>query len=216
MDGNTGTMYTGSQKRETLPNLVREYWEDYHKLTDAEKQELIEQFSQVKKGKDIEVRVSAWSRINDFTQTLKVVEIELHNLKLRTGMETVLYSACGTTDVRIRGITFATEGVENFMGTVMGIDDQDLISKMGGFAVQGTRGTATGDADAKMQWKYYFRNVVSRYKVAIKGWPDEVPFKNLSEVSCSLALLEMLYQKWEHKENLYRADQPWRDNRASA
>ncbi|KAG6372660.1 hypothetical protein JVT61DRAFT_7412 [Boletus reticuloceps] len=222
MDSNTDT---GSQKRETLPNLVREYWEDYHKLTDAEKQELIEQFSQVKKGKDIGVRVFARSRINDFTQTLKVVENELHNLKSRTGMETVLYSACGTTDVRIRGVTFATEGVKNFMGTVMGIDDQDLISKMGSFAIQGTLGaannhrqqlnemhsrirdiinkslcTATGDADAKMQWKYYFCNVVSRYKVAIKGWPDEVPFKNLSEVSCSLALLEMLYQKWKDKE----------------
>ncbi|KAG1797630.1 hypothetical protein EV424DRAFT_1292587, partial [Suillus variegatus] len=41
----------------------------------------------------------------------------------------------------------------------------------------------TGDPDARMQWTHYFRNVVQRYQVAIEGWPDNIPFTNLSQVS---------------------------------
>jgi len=52
----------------------------------------------------------------------------------------MLYTTRGSTDLSLRGITFATEGVEKFMGTVMRIDDQDLVSRMEGFAVQGVKG----------------------------------------------------------------------------
>ncbi|KAF8436345.1 hypothetical protein L210DRAFT_3648115 [Boletus edulis BED1] len=96
----------------------------------------------------------------------------------------------------------------------MGVDKIDLVSKMEGFAVQGMRGAAknhqervshlrgqideaTGDPSAKMQWKYYFRNVVMRHKVMIKGWPSTIPFANLSDMSSSYSQLEMLLQKWE-------------------
>jgi hypothetical protein len=47
-----------------------------------------------------------------------------------------------------------------------------------------------------MQWKLYWRNVVRRYRVIIEGWPDELPFKNLSDVSSSFADLESLLRKW--------------------
>jgi len=65
---------------------------------------------------------------------------KLHSLKSRTGIEAVLYAACGTTDLPLRGIAFATTGIEDFMGSVMGVDAQDLVSKMEGFAAQGIRG----------------------------------------------------------------------------
>ena len=48
-----------------------------------------------------------------------------------------------------------------------------------------------------MQWKYYFKNVVSHYKVVIEDWPSEVPFANLSNVSSPLAELETMLRKWE-------------------
>jgi hypothetical protein len=38
------------------------------------------------------------------------------------------------------GVAFATNGVDNFMSSVMGIDKHDLVSKMEGFAVQGIQG----------------------------------------------------------------------------
>jgi hypothetical protein len=47
---------------------------------------------------------------------------------------------CGSTDLPLHGVAFATKGVDNFMVFVMNIDNQDLISKMEGFAVQGMKG----------------------------------------------------------------------------
>ncbi|KIK20613.1 hypothetical protein PISMIDRAFT_62254, partial [Pisolithus microcarpus 441] len=55
----------------------------------------------------------------------------------------------------------------------------------------------TGQPNAKMQWAHYFRNVVTRYLVSIEGWPDRIPFTNLSTVSSVLPDLEMLLRKWE-------------------
>jgi hypothetical protein len=52
----------------------------------------------------------------------------------------MLYATRGSTDLPLRGIVFTTEGVEEFMPSVMNIDNQDLISKMEGFAVQGMKG----------------------------------------------------------------------------
>jgi len=48
-----------------------------------------------------------------------------------------------------------------------------------------------------MQWADYFRNVVTRYLVAVMGWPENIPFVNLSIASNSLAQLEQLLQGWE-------------------
>ena len=47
----------------------------------------------------------------------------------------MLYATRGTTDLPLRGIAFTTDGIANFMGPVMGIETQTLISKMEGFAV---------------------------------------------------------------------------------
>lgn len=48
--------------------------------------------------------------------------------------------ARGSTDLPLRGVAFTTEGVDEFMGSVMNIDNQDFVSKMEGFAVQGMKG----------------------------------------------------------------------------
>jgi hypothetical protein len=47
----------------------------------------------------------------------------------------------GTTDLPLRAITFTTPGVNHFMDSVIGIDTQDFLSKMEGFAIQGIQGT---------------------------------------------------------------------------
>ena len=55
----------------------------------------------------------------------------------------------------------------------------------------------TNDPNAKMQWSHYFQNIITRYQVAIKGWPSTIPFMNLSQASSSFSQLEMLPRKWE-------------------
>ncbi|KIK76926.1 hypothetical protein PAXRUDRAFT_96019, partial [Paxillus rubicundulus Ve08.2h10] len=55
----------------------------------------------------------------------------------------------------------------------------------------------TGEPKAKMQWAYYFQNITQCYMVIVEGWPDSIPFANLSSVTSSLPQLEMLQCKWE-------------------
>jgi hypothetical protein len=56
-----------------------------------------------------------------------------------------------------------------------------------------------------MEWKYYWRNVVWRYKVVIEGWPDNVPFCNLSDATSSLPDLEGLFQWWCNGKAYWKA-----------
>lgn len=64
----------------------------------------------------------------------------MDNLKARTGIETILYATRGSTDLPLQGITFNTEGVDNFMESVIGVSAEDFVGKMEGFAVQGVQG----------------------------------------------------------------------------
>jgi hypothetical protein len=57
-------------------------------------------------------------------------------------------------------------------------------------------GTITGDNTARMEWKHYWRNVVQRHRVMIEGWPENIPFRNLSDGCSSLTDLETLRRKW--------------------
>jgi hypothetical protein len=52
----------------------------------------------------------------------------------------MLYATCGSTDLPLHGVAFTTEGVDEFMSFTMNIDNEDLISKMEGFAIQGMKG----------------------------------------------------------------------------
>ena len=42
------------------------------------------------------------------------------------------------------------------------------------------------------------------YKVVIEGWPDSIPFKNLSDASSSLRELEMLLQRWHTGKTFWK------------
>jgi len=55
-------------------------------------------------------------------------------------VEVILFVAPGSTDLPLNGVMFMTEGVGDFMTSIMDIDNQDLLSKMEGFAIQGMKG----------------------------------------------------------------------------
>ncbi|KAG1864582.1 hypothetical protein C8R48DRAFT_601909, partial [Suillus tomentosus] len=54
----------------------------------------------------------------------------------------------------------------------------------------------TKDNSARMHWANYFHNVVQPYQVIVEGWPTNIPFINLSEVSSTLPDLDLLERKW--------------------
>ncbi|KAG2360211.1 hypothetical protein BDR07DRAFT_1378125 [Suillus spraguei] len=125
-----------------------------------------------------------------------------------------------STNIPLHGIIFATKGVNDFMASVMNIDDQHLVSKMEGFAIQGMccpqlQGLLFGEIcqimpifaleeitkvpKAMMQWANYWHNIVQRYRVICEGWPTHIPFKNLSKASTSLPELQILHDMWKNK-----------------
>ncbi|KAG1810631.1 uncharacterized protein BJ212DRAFT_1302361 [Suillus subaureus] len=143
-----------------LWDLVQENHAEYHELSDDAKASLLKEYEEHKAMKTTGTHISTKSKVNDVTQTLKAIKNELNSLRCWTGAETILYTTHGSTDLLLCGIAFATEDVQDFMESVMNLDNQDLISKMEGFAMSGMCEEATGDPDVKMQWVHYWRNVI--------------------------------------------------------
>ncbi|KAG1724450.1 uncharacterized protein EDB91DRAFT_1023468, partial [Suillus paluster] len=48
----------------------------------------------------------------------------------------------------------------------------------------------TSNNCAKMQWVHYFHNVIQCYQVVVEGWPNNIPFTNLSNISSAIPDLE--------------------------
>ncbi|KAG1735557.1 hypothetical protein EDB19DRAFT_1830226 [Suillus lakei] len=188
----TADKENSSSGKAILWDLVQENHTEYHELSDNAKASLLKEYEEHKAVKTTGTHISTKSKVNDVTQTLKAIENELNSLRCWTGTETILYTTHGSTDLPLCGIAFATEGVQDFMESIMNLDNQDLISKMEGFTMSGMHEEATGDPDVKMQWVHYWHNVVQRYLVICEGWPVDMPFENLSKVSSSLTDLEML------------------------
>ncbi|KAG1770314.1 hypothetical protein EV702DRAFT_1181649 [Suillus placidus] len=211
-----------SSGKAVLQDLLHNYGDEYRELSQDKKDHLVQEYDKNREHKTKGVRTSSKLKINDVTQTLKAIENELTKLRCRTGVETIFYTMRGSTDLALRGIIFATEGVDDFMESTMNIDNQDLVSKMEGYAIQGMRGAAknhqdrcsklrsairhiinqklqaiTGNPKATMQWVDYWHNIVQCYNIICEGWPSTVPFKNLSEASSTLPELKMLLDKWQ-------------------
>ncbi|CCM02665.1 uncharacterized protein FIBRA_04769 [Fibroporia radiculosa] len=54
----------------------------------------------------------------------------------------------------------------------------------------------THDEVATMHYATYWRDIVVRYRVMIDGWPQDIPFKNLSNISNN-GILDRLLQGWQ-------------------
>ncbi|KAG2122417.1 hypothetical protein BD769DRAFT_1319439, partial [Suillus cothurnatus] len=212
----------GTTGKDVLQEIVKDHREEYQNLTEEEKTQILLEYGEYKEMKTTGVRISTKSKIIDITSTLKADKSELNNLRSRTGTESMFYATRGSTDLPLCGVIFTTDSVEEFMPSMMNIDNQDLISKMEGFAVQGMKGAAgnhqkrcskvdaslrniinwklveiTKDDSARMHWANYFHNVVEPYQVVVHGWPTNIPFVNLSKASSALPDLQMLQWKWE-------------------
>ncbi|KAG2108125.1 hypothetical protein BD769DRAFT_1675383 [Suillus cothurnatus] len=199
-----------------LSELINEHCIEYHTFSKDEKDSLLKEYEEHKATKTNGARISMKLKINNVTQTIKAIENELNSLRCRTGAEMILYTTCGSTDLPLRGIAFAMEGVDDFMESVMNVDNQEFVSKMEGFAFHGICGAAknhqntalictiTNNLKATIQWVHYWCNVISHYQVATKGWPDEIPFDNLSKASSGIPALEDLRKRWKSGETTWR------------
>ncbi|KAI0370550.1 hypothetical protein BV20DRAFT_943868 [Pilatotrama ljubarskyi] len=65
----------------------------------------------------------------------------------------------------------------------------------------------TGESTAQMRWSRtaYLKDVVSRYRVRVEGWPlEEAPFHNLSDIP-HLRQVEVLLRNWRDGPISFRA-----------
>ncbi|TFK67057.1 hypothetical protein BDN72DRAFT_899278 [Pluteus cervinus] len=226
--------------RSFLPHLVQQERENYKKLTPEEKQQLIEKHTQRRSVEATTRRVSGHTRAIDVASTMKHAREVFSNLQSRTGVEILVYAVPGTTDLPIKGSVWSTDGAKNFMEGTMKIDEQDLLGKMEGHAINGVYGTdpifyflnvielKLGAADnhdqrkgvlreqvrqhilhglrvitqnptARMEYVHYWEKVVRRYHVVLEGWPDKLPFKNLSDCADSLYDINLLQDQMKNQ-----------------
>ena len=56
-----------------------------------------------------------------------------------------------------------------------------------------------------MKWKFYWRDIVSKYCVRIVRWPSDIPLGNLSDVATLLPVLECLQRLWSTEKITFQA-----------
>lgn len=59
-----------------LPGLINKHRDEYHGLSDDAKDSLLKEYDKHKTTKTTGIRISTKSKINDVTQTLRVIENE--------------------------------------------------------------------------------------------------------------------------------------------
>ncbi|TDL13891.1 hypothetical protein BD410DRAFT_846538 [Rickenella mellea] len=217
-----------SSGRKSLANLTQNTQTEYSSLTAEEKEVLVKEYEEHKAASTKVERVSTAAKRKDFSHTIGAVEKELMNLNARTGIECMVLATPGSTKLPLQGVYFTTPRVEGFLSSI-NMDPQDLLSRMEGFAVQGLRGTAsshkarmsnirtelrnhihaalveaTGCRDAKMKWKNYWQDIVSKYRVVIEVWPENIPFGNLSDIVTNIPDFERLLRKWKTNTIYFR------------
>ncbi|KAG2056747.1 hypothetical protein BDR06DRAFT_981177 [Suillus hirtellus] len=201
-----------SSRKGVLQDLLHNYSDKYRELSQDEKDHLVEEYEENKLLKSTGIRISMKSKINDVTQTLKAIENELNSLKCCTSTGTILYMVRGSTDIPLCGIIFATKGVNDFMVSVMNIDDQHLVSKMEGFAIQGMQGAAHNYKNCCSEKWALIRQQINRTLCTFKKIQihqimlifaleeiTKVPKATMHKASTSLPKLQMLHDMWKNK-----------------
>ena len=131
--------------------------EEYHKLTEEEKQEYLREYNEHEDTKQKGEWISNWSKSNNVAHTTHGVGHEvkqptqiiitsclpiqqLQALHLRTGIKAMCHVIRGGSDFTFPPITFWTDGIASFLQQVYNIDEQDFVAKLEGYAVHGLRG----------------------------------------------------------------------------
>ncbi|KDQ48931.1 hypothetical protein JAAARDRAFT_144191 [Jaapia argillacea MUCL 33604] len=206
-----------------------EFRQQYEATSPEERESYVKELERHKATNAKAQRVSTRSKTNDVIHTVAVIEDELVNLGLRTGVESMLVVVKGTTNMTTKPRMFTTERIENFLAGTLKIDPGEFVTRMEGCALGGLKGAAnhknrlssarstlreiintklveiSGDTTASMKWTHYWRDIVVKHRVIVVGWPDDIPFGNLSDVVKTLSDYESLTRKWQSGKISFKA-----------
>ncbi|KAI0043337.1 hypothetical protein FA95DRAFT_1609455 [Auriscalpium vulgare] len=192
---------------------------NYALITDEEKAQALKEHKAHLETRKKGEWVTSRSKTNDAASTSTKLIDELHALRARTGLEAMLFLVRGNSTIQFNPIAFATPQLVDFIPQVLAMDPQDLLTRMEGFAVQGLAGSGkairsvedlrdalTKFIDQQLQelvgrrdikWRFGSHwDIVSKYRVQIKGWPEHITFTSLSRAAPSKRLADELGRLW--------------------
>ncbi|KAJ6485504.1 hypothetical protein DFH09DRAFT_1339785 [Mycena vulgaris] len=208
-------------KGKAAPALHDGYHEEYNALTEEEKLNLVERFTEAKADLPKIRRDTPRARIRDLSNTVRNIQMMLHGVSYRVGAEAMLCIVRNTPDFYMAPQWYFTSPeLERYMplavrrhwdtgevGTrleafaLAGLDTMNLL-RMGKQKIDFLRGEIrdyvlrglvkiTEKSDIRMDYKFYEESIVVKYGVDLQGWTAE-RFVSPSELSSSLAVLTTL------------------------
>ncbi|KAF8210735.1 hypothetical protein K438DRAFT_2011299 [Mycena galopus ATCC 62051] len=204
----------------TVPELHREHIDEYRLLSDADKAELVEWYTEERSRKKIR-RATPRARVQDVSNTVRNMQMLLQALAYRVGVEGFFVVVRNSADFHMAPYWYFTlPELERYMPLAVRKrwDTGEVGAKIEVFAVAGCDPmnllrtvpqkvayvkteirdlisqkliTITNDSNAEMQYVNYKEDIEHRYGVELVGWtPDK--WCNPSKLTSSLPVLRTL------------------------
>ncbi|KAF7334097.1 hypothetical protein MVEN_02315500 [Mycena venus] len=201
--------------------------DEYHSLTDTEKEALVERFRDIKLRNVTLRRDTPRARIQDVANVVRNLKMLFTGLSTRVGVEGLFCIVRNNADFHMEPQWFfSTPELEQYMpiATRKKWDTGHVGMKLEAFAIAGCDVTnLLRTSKQKADWLkaeirvllisrrigmprcpyvWYEEDVVFRYGVDIKGWTG--PFKNISTWSTSLGELQKLHTRLKNNECFWK------------
>ncbi|KAJ6463585.1 hypothetical protein DFH09DRAFT_1347256 [Mycena vulgaris] len=203
--------------------LHEEFFEEYSKLTDEEKDALVERHKDVGSREVKLRRDTPRAKIQDVSNMVRNMQLLMMGLNQRVGIEGFFCIVRNSSDFHMQPhLHFSSRHLEEYMTIAarQRWNTAEVGAKLEAFAIAGCDVvnllrtskqkadhlkmsirdivrdkliTKTGDRNAQMQYTNYEEGIVHRYGVKLVGWTFEGPFISPSEMSTSLPALQKLY-----------------------
>ncbi|RPD53305.1 hypothetical protein L226DRAFT_576384 [Lentinus tigrinus ALCF2SS1-7] len=206
-----------------LLDLQREHLDEYHKLSAAEKKELVESFKEERNSRKMGTRVNLRGRQADANNTFNKIEDMIIGLKCRVGIDGFYCFFKNNSEFQMRPRWFFTSPQLNhyLMGQIKWWDVEAIGALSEAFSITGCdlmsylcnararsdwvkteirdKITAalikiTENQKAIMHYKSYEKDIVLNYGIELVGWPDSLRFACPSDLPTTLEPLQNLLQ----------------------
>ncbi|TDL14845.1 hypothetical protein BD410DRAFT_845689 [Rickenella mellea] len=196
--------------KENLRSISTSASEEYKNVSKADLRNMVAEYANYKQSVKNGVRVTSLSKAKDFAETVFRAEEQLKGLSSRTGAKFLILAVCGSTSFNAAPCLVATDQETWMFFTVCyNMDLMDILTKLEGYSIAGGKlsGAAgnyakcvqvmkkecdiTNETTIKMQYLTYHRNIVSKHRVVLRGWPFD-KFRSPSQLSGSTPKVQSL------------------------
>ncbi|KIO22579.1 hypothetical protein M407DRAFT_9858 [Tulasnella calospora MUT 4182] len=203
-------------ERLTLKDYYRDHGKEYEAAEDATIQLAIESLQKQRESKRMPVRKKGRAALRDVNTTMAKMATMADQLALRTDHQVMILASKTSHQSYAAPMAHVTPTAEGFTDTLFKTDMYAAAHHFEAYGTEGSQGvahssrtahsrmkrdfvaamhkslhTASDRRDAILSYEHFHHKVVLRYHVDIVGWPNDIPFKNTSELT--RAHLKRLY-----------------------